>query len=258
MKKTSATAMLALLLTLGSSRAAGQAEAPETAAAQPTVTASAERSSFKVGAEALTSFPIQLGGRLWTELPGRVRVGTSLGYLPGAYESAINAVLVGAGAYDQSTGDLVRTALSSSLVWRAELGWRPFSDLGGYIDVGYGLATINGELDLATVAAVVDEPALTSVRGLPGSYAMSGLLHMVTVELGWQWNLVKGLTIRAAAGAAISVAASVDLEAGGSATQNQRAAELVRTGEALVEQSLTRYAVTPTVSLALGWQIYPF
>ncbi len=231
---------------------------PVLAQNEPTVTAAAEQSSLRFGAEALTSFPIQLGGRLWLELPGRVRVGTSLGYLPGAYESAVNSVLVDAGAYDKPTGELVRAALSSSLVWRAEVGWRPFSDLGGYIDVGYALATIRGDFDLASLADVLDQPSLTAVRGLPNSYALSGLLHMITVELGWQWLVYKGLTIRAAAGAAISVAATAEIQAGGTSAQTSLAAGLISASEVLVEETLTQYVVTPTISLALGWQVYPF
>lgn len=254
MTRMTTPATLALMLVLTTTTAYAQ-----DVAEQPTVTATAEPSpTIKLGAEAMTSFPIQVGGRLWIEVPGRVRFGTSLGGLPGGYESAINSVLVGAGAYDQQTGDLVSAALSSSLVWRAELGWRPFADLGGYIDVGYALATVGGELSLDELGDALDQPALTSINNLPGSYSLSGLLHMVTVELGWQWRIDPGLTIRAAAGAAISVAANVEIEAGGSTAQNNRAAALVAAGEALAEQTLTKYAVTPMISLAVGWQIYPF
>lgn len=41
--------------------------------------ARAETGSIQVGVEALTDFPIQVGGKVWVDLPYRVRLSTSLG-----------------------------------------------------------------------------------------------------------------------------------------------------------------------------------
>ena len=87
-KRSFRLTLLAALLASGSPALAQDA----------TVKAKTRQPRISLGAEALSEFPMQVGGRVWVELPGRIRLSTTLGYLPGAYESAVNAALVGAGA----------------------------------------------------------------------------------------------------------------------------------------------------------------
>src|SRR5262249_25062417 len=86
---------------------------------------------WSLGTEALPDFPVQIGGKVWVEAPYRIRLNTTLGYLPAGYVDAINGILVAAGAYNATTADLIAAALKSSFVFRLHAGWRPLPRRGG-------------------------------------------------------------------------------------------------------------------------------
>ena len=239
--------LLALLLASG-----GPALAQET-----TVKAKARQPRLSLGAEALSEFPLQVGGRIWIELPGRISVSTSLGYLPGAYESAVNAALVSDGAYDSQTGEVIRSVMDDALIWRLSLGWRPFKGHGAYLSAGYMLALLEGALSPQLVqAAAGNLPLSTSaLSSYLSGYSVDTTLQMVHAELGWQWIVGRGLSLRLGLGAALTVGASSSITSDGSSARSQQVAALLSPTEAYLDDTLTSYVFTPTVTLAMGWQV---
>ncbi len=244
-KRTLGTLLLGLLLACGAPALAQEAS----------VKAKARQPRLSLGAEALSEFPLQVGGRIWVELPGRILVGTSLGYLPGAYESAVNNTLVSAGAYDAATGEVIGAVMEDSLVWRVSLGWRPFSNHGAYLRAGYMLAFLETALTPDLVQAAAGSlPVPTSLLGsyLEG-YAVETTLHMINAEIGWQWVVGPGLSLRCGLGAALTVGSSSTVT--GSNSHSRQVAALLAPTEAYIDDTLTSYVFTPTVTLALGWQV---
>ena len=82
---------------------------------------------WDITVEANTDFPLSVGGRLGVESPWRLRLSTSLGYLPPAYVEVVNDTAVELRAYGRNEADLIENSLKNSLVWRTHVGWRPFA-----------------------------------------------------------------------------------------------------------------------------------
>ncbi len=244
------TAAIALALT--PAPAGAQAAEPTPRSGEGRITKTSQP-NLALGAEAVTDFPVLLGGRLWLELPGRLRLNTSLGVLPGAYSRVLGGLAESVGGVEDEEVDLVRDALSSSFIWRINAGWRPLPARGGYVDVGYTLATLGADLDAATVLSVSDVTVPAAFKA--GDYAVRAHLHMVNLELGWMWDLFKGVTLRAALGA--TFIAGVDTTvSGGPPTPLGR--QITASAEAFFDDAFTSLRVIPTFTLALGWHIWPF
>lgn len=215
----------------------------------------AKPARLTLGAEALSEFPLMVGGRIWIELPGRVSIGTSLGYLPGAYEQAVNATLMSAGAYDSQTGAVIESVMEDSFIFRASIGWRPFAERGAYLRLGYVLAVLEGSLSTELVQAAAGSlpvPAAALSRYLDG-YSMESTLHMLHAEIGWQWVVARGLSLRLGLGAAMTVGASSSIVDHGN--HPKQISALLAPTEAYLDDILTSYVFTPTVTLAVGWQV---
>lgn len=212
--------------------------------------------SVHLGAEAITDFPLEVGGRLWTELPHRLRLSAALGYLPGGYVDGINAILVGVGAYDQQTADTIRAALQSSLVFRAHAGWRPFTRRGFYFEVGYGLVTLGGGLSGAKALSLAT--GLGIPPGVDGnrSYTVESRLHMIDAELGWQWLLWRGLSLRAALGFSGTLGSSTAIASKDGASAGPFEDSFMRSGESYLNDTYKSYVFTPVASLGLGWRFF--
>ena len=220
-------------------------------------TARAGEPRWQAGLEALTDFPVQLGGKVWVELPHRLRVSTSLGVLPGGYVDVINSFLVGVGAYNEATADVVRSSLESSLIWRVHAGWRPMSRRGFYFEIGYGLATLGGGLTAQDLICAMTGAAPPSGTSTGANYSVSSTLHMVDIELGWCWTLFRGLTLRAAVGAALTVGADTSVEP--LAYQGSRLVKQFSAfSETYLDDIYTSYVFTPTLTVAVGWRVWPW
>lgn len=225
---------------------------------KPTLRQRLLRGEWHIDVQAQTNVPIDVGGRIGFELPGRVRWSLSLGTLPGTYVDAINAVAVSAGGYDESMATLVRQALSSSFVARTHLGWRPFRRRGFYLEVGYGFVALGGNAaggDVIAAATGIEPPffALDAHR----EYALRSVLHMVDAELGWQWLLWnQRIVLRAAIGFAGTVAARSTI----SPRFEPREPELVdlftHRGAAAIDAIYLDYAMTPVFTLAAGYRFF--
>lgn len=213
----------------------------------------ADRWSFK--ADALTDVPVQVGGRIGVEGPLRLQLGTSLGMLPGPYVDLINEVVVAAGGYDESTAELIRQSLKQSLVWRLHLGWRPFEDYGFYFEFGYGLVTLGGGVETEElIAAVTGSPPPRDDPTAERTYDVTSTLHMLDVEIGWQWRLWEGLTLRAAVGFAGTLGAHSEVAPAYRPVAQRAVGAFTRAAEKYLDDIYTTYVFTPVASLALGYR----
>lgn len=213
----------------------------------------ADQWSFQ--AEGLTDVPVQVGGRIVVEGPLRLRLGTSLGVLPGPYVDLINDVVVAAGGYDESTAKLIRQSLKQSLVWRLHLGWRPFKDYGFYFEFGYGLVTLGGGVETEELITAVtgsqpprDDP--TTER----TYDITSTLHMLDVKIGWQWMLWEVLILRAAIGFAGTLGARSEVAPAYRPIAQRAVGAFTDAAEKYLNSIYTNYVFTPVASLALGYR----
>ena len=201
--------------------------------------------------ELTTTIPLDVAERVSLEAPNRLHLRASIGVMP--YASLIDKVIKGFGGYGDAEAGVIREALSKSLVFRAQAGFRPFADLGLYLDVGYSLVTLGGDLNGTDVivlgrGGIAPQDATSSFR----HYRVSSTLHLVVLELGWEQALLDWLFVRGALGFAGAQGASssieptfTDIEAALLRAYCEQAAEYL-------DQLYTTYVYTPTLTLGVG------
>lgn len=212
----------------------------------------------QLGLEVLTDFPIQVGGRLWVEVPYRLRFAATFGYLPGPYVDTINAFLVAVKAYDQETANLIKAALSQSLIVRLHGGWRPFRRRGAYFELGYGLAALGGGLTGSQAIAAVTGTAPPSDPNESRGYDVKSILHLLDIELGWQWPVWRGLTFRVALGAALTVWSNTTVTPRFQPRLPGLQEQFTSAAAQYLDNTYRSYVFTPTVSFAVGWRFLPW
>ena len=207
--------------------------------------------------EALTDVPLDLGARVSAETPFRLRLSTSVGWLADLYVDGINAVLVGARAYDQRSAALVARALNSPLVWRTHAGYRPFAGHGFYVDAGYGLVALGGAATTST--AVANAARLTAPVALVGygrRVELSSLLHLFDLEVGWRWLILGRIVVRAGIGGAFTFAAWSSLVPKPTPTPSRLVTKFESDAASYLSDLYRHYFFTPTVTLAAGYQFF--
>ena len=213
------------------------------------------RPAWHLEAHAVTDAPLQIGARATLEMPGRLQISSSLGVVPGMYVDLFNGVAVEVGAYNQATANLIGAALQAGMVWRTHIGWRPFSEWGLYVQVGYGIVALGGGLG--------NEADVKSAGGADGGsssleYRIGATLHMFDAEIGYRWSLFSDrVSLLAAIGFAGTVAADASVEPTFNAgILSGIVAAINRGAEAYLEDVLTSYVFTPVVSLAVGYRFF--
>lgn len=219
---------------------------------------SAEASPWHLQLSAATNFPLDLSLRLDVEGPHRLRLSTSVGVMPDGYVRALNAVSVSAGWYSESEGELIRTALQSSLVWRTHLGWRPFAREGFTVMVGYGLATLGGGASAQELLAGVTGAMPSRLETSSAlRYSVRSTLHMVDVELGWEWTFFGDrLVIHTALGFAGTFAASTRITPDYTPRAPQAVASFTAAGERYLDDLYRSYVFTPVLSVGAGYRFF--
>ena len=215
--------------------------------------ARAEERVWRLYGEVQTEFPLTVGARVLAEGPHRLRFGTSLGYLPGPYLDAINEAMVAVEGYSEPTAKLISVALQSSLLWRAEAGWRPVADLGTYVEFQYTFMGLGGGLgseSLVVGGAELDAP----MRGRDANgFDLGSAIHMVGLEAGYTWEFDSGLTLRAGLGFELTLAASFDV----TARQAGPGTDLIEKGaKDYLDQVFVEWVNTPHVAVAAGYRFF--
>jgi hypothetical protein len=223
-------------------------------AGQPAGREAAER-RWHLTLAAATSLPIDVGGRIALEGPYRLRLTTSLGFLPNAYVDMSNAILVAAGAYNQATAELIRSSIGSGLVWRIRLGWRPFARYGMYFEAGYGLVTLGGGASAGDLIASAS--GFTLPPGSGAQYEVNSTLHMIDIELGWQWHVwQRRIMLAVAVGFLGTVGSSTSVTPLTTSAFPALTNAFVRGSAAYLDNIYQSYVFTPTISLVSGYNLF--
>lgn len=211
---------------------------------------------WHLDAALVTDAPASLGAQLTATLPHRIRLGTSLGFLPGAYVSLINTVATANNWYSDDTAQVIDDALSRALVWTAQIGWKPWAEHGFHVDLGYGLAALGGAtssgeaLGAATGTRIIDSGE---------DYDIDSTLHTLRLDLGWRFDLYDdALYLDAAIGLLTTLAAETIVTPPPADDPLRQAARrrLADDSEAYLDDTYTTYVHSPTLTLALGWRFF--
>jgi len=201
-----------------------------------------------------TAFPLHFGPQASLEIPGRVLLQGEIGWMPGAYGSAIAGIVSAFGRKGNLIGEIVEDTLSDSLVIRASLGWRPFPSAGFEITAGYTTIGISGDVSPQVLGNVVPTSELEEeiLEKLEEDAAVSSQLHNFHVALGWRWLALEDhLVIRASVGYTQTVASSTSVEIPGDAEFEGRLSPAVNDA---LDDIVTSDVKLPVFGLNLGYR----
>jgi hypothetical protein len=207
-----------------------------------------------LGIEAVTDFPLDVGARVWLEVPHRIRFAASFGAMPEPYIDAINHILLAANAYDSGGAALLHSSLESPLVFRLHLGWQPLRRHGLYLETGYGLLVLHAQADRATLyraalGGTVPPDGATHVQ-----YEAQANVHMVDFEVGWQWLFKRRITARVGVGLAAAVGATARFQLSAPLVTQPIERMLVGEAHSALVNDVRRYFFTPVFTFAVGWR----
>ncbi len=201
-----------------------------------------------------TEVPLDLGAKLDAEAPYGLKLSSSVGFLPVLYLDALNGFLVGAGAYSDQGGQLVRASLAHALVWRTHAGYRLWRGL--YAMAGYGLVILGGGTTSSDLITAADGMPLPPSDGdAPRALTVHARLHMLDVEAGWTLDLPEKLELQVAVGGAFTVGAASTITPDYTPAMPAATRAYAAAGEKYLDHVLTSAVFTPVVSVMLG---YPF
>lgn len=214
---------------------------------------------WSLALEAGTNFPLDVGARVAIEVPGRLVLSGSLGYMPRQYADAINGTLVSFGAYDERTAEIIEAALRNSMVARAQLGWRPFASAGFYFSAGYGVVALGGGLSSAQTLAIITGEPLPADDGSetdPGELTAESTLHQVVGEIGWAFALAERLQLRTSVGGFYTFDANTRLSFRDRPVATTLASPLLALGERWLDDTYRQHVHSPVVTATLGYVFF--
>jgi hypothetical protein len=222
---------------------------------KPTGATWSER-SWHVHVLGRTDFPVDAGLAVDAETPFRLRFGLGLGLVPGPYVEAINAVGVTAGWYDEAMGDLIRDTIRTSMTIHPVIGVRPHPRKGFLIDAGLKLAVLGGRDTTAGLLSGLTGQEVPELFVDEEARALrtTDVLGLATVKLGWVWEPVDQLAVRFDIGGAFTVFSESTISPPDSARRPEAWGLLLDAGEDYLDQTMTTYVMTPTLSISLGWR----
>jgi hypothetical protein len=176
----------------------------------------------------------------------RLFVGGSLGF--GVYGSLFAAV---ARPFSAPAGQLVSPVANGAFVASVSAGVRPFGGSGFELVAGYTMLHASSSFAPATVSAALGNQ-LSLPPGVP-DLLLDTTLHALHVELGWTILIAEHLLIRPALGWTQVLAATTTLSTHPAIAVPQVSARLASSADT-IDSALTKYGMTPTFSLALGYQ----
>ncbi len=202
-----------------------------------------------------TDYPISMGVHLRGEAGPRIQFGTSVGLLPRPYLTTINRIMVATGRYDETAARFISAAMHNALVWRTQLGFRPFRTAGFYFAGGYTFVGLGGSLTGSEVlAALEDAPPLPSgVKEL--QLDATAMAHQAGAELGWRWRLPDLLACELALGGFWTVSAGSRLSLRDSPRLSVLAASLLSEGENFLNRQLKRNVRGGHLSFRLYFEV---
>jgi len=120
----------------------------------------------------------------------------------------------------------------------------------------YSLAALSGGLSGAELVAAASGVTLSDQLDGKLNFETAAVVHMLDAEVGWELLFFDHLLLRLALGGTFTVDAATALEAGWQVSKPAQAEvdELALVGEAYLDDIITRYVHSVTVTVALGWQ----
>jgi hypothetical protein len=213
--------------------------------------ARADVHGWEVAVTAGTDAPVDLELGVATESPQRIRIASTVGVMPRGYVDGIDSFLVGAGAVNQATGDLIADSLSTSAVWRTMVGYRPWRAHGFYAMAGYALVVFGGSATGAEALAAATgkaPPADDADRRVD----IDSHLHTLDVEIGWRWKLDHGLLLQVALGGVFTVGAGTTITPDYTPRDPRATAAYTQAGADYLDHIYTSYVFAPTAIITLG------
>jgi hypothetical protein len=184
-----------------------------------------------------------MGLQLGLETPQRFRLFAGYGWVPGAYMNLLTGVAANASGNGYAQA-LLNEADYAGHTWRVQVGWRPFSALGLYGDIGYARLNAEGSLDLASS----DVPMF---QALGGGYLATTKLDMWLVELGYQAQLADRLVLGLALGAMGTFHSQTRI----TAVDGAPSSVLLNGAASEADSALESYGIVPTLTLRLGFDL---
>lgn len=218
-------------------------------AAAGLLVASAWAGSPTVDVGLATELPTDVSLRVVGELPSRLRLGGSVGWMPGPYLDLVQGVAVGAGWYDESVATLIDAALHNALVFRVELGARPFADLGLYGDAGYLLAALGGGL------APPETVELAVGQAAEGEVQASATAHMLSLRLGYDLVVAESIVLGPTLGGVFTLGAGAQVNRAGGLGGRGSQGPAEEAAAELIAQMLRSYVHSPTLGLRVMWRL---
>lgn len=216
-----------------------------------------EPSGFAFDLAAAAEMPIMMGGQATLEVPYRFLLQSEVGVMPGFSVDAVDSILVNAGAYDQTTSELVRNGLRGSVVGRFSVGWRPFVDHGFEILGGYTIASFGGGV---SARQAVEAAAGTSLPAqIPDTdVVVHSTIHSLHLSLGWRWVVAEHFLIRMSLGYMQAVGSSSHVDVPDSLSQNQAVVSGVAVANQVLDAKLDdiykTYVKLPVLGLSMGYR----
>ena len=212
-------------------------------------------SNWHVSLDLQTDFPVSFSIAGTLEMPAGLYLQAGVGWLPAPYVDVVNALSTSVRAYDQETASLISATLDDSLVVRALVGWRPFEEWGLTFAAGYGLLALGGGVASTDLLAVVTGTTPPSLGGDPVMVDIDAMVHMINLEVGYQWELWDPWLVRVAIGGAFTAAAVTSLRAPWPTSQRPAAlTALEHKGEGWLRDTLESYVHTATVTVAVRYR----
>jgi hypothetical protein len=231
---------LAALLSLTTTTTFAQEDARELA--EPPAEAVEATAPLQVEALVGTTAPIDVSVGARAVIYDRLLVSSSLGV--GVYGGFIGAIAGSVGG--EAVGDIAQELTNGVVVFRAGLGVRPFGNGGPELLASYALLHRSPTFDLATLAAAYDLEAPS------GDVDASLTLHAVHFEFGWTIAIGDGFIVRPAFGWLHPIDGTAELDVPQAQTARQE--RVVSEVEAELDDALTSYVMTPTLSISAGWR----
>jgi len=216
--------------------------------------------SLAVGAGA--ELPVSTGVHTTLEGPGRLRVGGSVGRLPGVLIYGASEASASLGLVDDEGAAAVGETASSAWVLGGSVGWRPFEAAGLWVagDLRHLRCDSTASPELVATALGVSDAAISAAKSAsdadpslsPDPYAMSMRATLLGGSVGWDWLLAERVVVRFSAGGLGLRSARTVLEPGDGARPPER--KVVDEANQGLEELSSRRFFTPTLGLGVGWQ----
>lgn len=223
---------------------AGVASAQPPEAPPPPVPPESYRHSWSLMPLFGTTVGLDIAAGAQLEMPGRVRVMATIGWVPNGYAWA-QGEIYGSVNNRPRIGDLLQDLTKFSWVLGANATWRPLARRGFFFGAGYGLqwATKTGLF----AAQIADGTNVMFPIGEGGDlplFQSSIKVHAMSGQVGWEWGLGDGFMLRAALGVIVPFH-----------TTDKLTPSFVPMNPALVEEFTT--AASDALEDTGTWRIFP-